>query len=261
MPRKCALFGVCCEAIPRQVNFLIDENVLTGRGANSTISYVHYFFEHHGLGKIHAQVHADNCRAQNKNSAFLWYYLWRVNNGLQSSINYDLLLPGHTKFAPDWCFGLVKQKTRRTFISSLFDIARAVEESASVSVAEFVGVHNGTVRVPTFDSATYLGQFYKKLPNIKLYFHFRFNKEFPGTVFCKQYWFSEEKAINFPRNRNQLPQPGQLPDIISSQGISWDKPSIFIKRWENFVAMELKIWLLHLFKIKNLLTLFRVTDS
>ena len=142
-PRKCALFGVCCEAIPRQVNFLIDENVLTGKGANSTISYVHYFFEHHGLGKTDAQVHADNCRAQNKNSAFLWYYLWRVNNGLQSSINYDFLLPGHTKFAPDWCFGLVKQKTRRTFISSLFDIAWAVEESASVSVAEFVGLHNG----------------------------------------------------------------------------------------------------------------------
>ena len=44
-PRKCALFGVCCEGIPRQVNFLIDESVLTGKGANSTISYVHYFFE------------------------------------------------------------------------------------------------------------------------------------------------------------------------------------------------------------------------
>ena len=57
-PRKCAIFGVCCEAIPRQVNFLIDENVLTGKGANSTISYVHFYFEHHGLGKTKAQVHA-----------------------------------------------------------------------------------------------------------------------------------------------------------------------------------------------------------
>ena len=37
-PRKCALFGVCCEAIPRQVNFLIYESVLTGKGANSTTS-------------------------------------------------------------------------------------------------------------------------------------------------------------------------------------------------------------------------------
>ena len=185
MPRKCGLFGACCKAIPRQVNFLIDENVLTGKGANTTISYIHYFFEHHGLGETQAQIHADYCGAQNKNSAFLWYYLWHVNNELHNSINYDFLLPAHTKFAPDWCFGLIKQKTRRTYISSLFDIARVVEESASVNVAEFVGLHNRTVRVPTFDWATYPGQFYKNLPNIKSYYHFRFDKEFPGTVFCK----------------------------------------------------------------------------
>ena len=109
-PRKCGIFGVCCEAVPRQVNFLIDENVLTGKGANSTISYVHFFFHRHGLGETEAQIHADNCGAQNKNSAFIWYYLWRVMNGLHEEINYNFLLPGHTKFAPDWCFGLLKQK-------------------------------------------------------------------------------------------------------------------------------------------------------
>jgi len=32
-PRKCGLFSVCCEAIPCQVNVPIDENVLTGKGA------------------------------------------------------------------------------------------------------------------------------------------------------------------------------------------------------------------------------------
>ena len=195
-PRKCSLFGVCCEAIPCQVNFLIDENVLTGKGANSTISYVHYFFEHHGLGETDAHLHADNCSGQNKNSAFIWYYLWRVTTRLHNTLNYHFLLAGHTKFSPDWCFGLVKQKTRRTFISSLFDIARAVEESAIVNVAELVGLHNGTVRVPTYDWVTYLKQYFKKLPKIKSYHHFRFDKDYPGTVFCKQYWFSEEIAIN-----------------------------------------------------------------
>ena len=34
-PRKCGLFGVCCEGIPRQINFLIDEAVDTGKGANT----------------------------------------------------------------------------------------------------------------------------------------------------------------------------------------------------------------------------------
>ena len=113
-PRKCAIFGVCCEAIPSQVNFLIDENVLTGKGANSTISYVHFYFERHGLGETKAQVHADNCGAcQNRNSAFIWYYLWCVMSGLHEEINYNFLLPGHTKFSPDWCLDCSNKKHER----------------------------------------------------------------------------------------------------------------------------------------------------
>lgn len=69
-----------------KVNFLIDESVLTSKGANSTISYVHYCFHRHGLGETKAQMHAHNCGAQNKNSAFVWYYLWRVMSGLHDSI-------------------------------------------------------------------------------------------------------------------------------------------------------------------------------
>lgn len=117
----------------------------------------------------------------------MWYYLWRVITGLCHAIEYNFLLAGHTKFSPDWCFGLVKQKTRKTFVSSLFDIARAVEESATVNTAEFVGLHNGTVLIPTYDWMTYLGQFFKKKPHLKTYHHFRFDKDYPGTVFCKQY--------------------------------------------------------------------------
>lgn len=40
-PRKCGLFGICCKGLPRQINYLIDESVSTGKGANATISYVH----------------------------------------------------------------------------------------------------------------------------------------------------------------------------------------------------------------------------
>ena len=47
---KCAIFGIMCEAIPQQVNYLIDEASDVGNGANTTIRYVHHFFEHHRLG-------------------------------------------------------------------------------------------------------------------------------------------------------------------------------------------------------------------
>ena len=39
-PRKAAIFGICCEAIPRQVNFIIDEASDTGKGANTVVSLV-----------------------------------------------------------------------------------------------------------------------------------------------------------------------------------------------------------------------------
>ena len=70
MARKCAIFGVCCEGIPRQVNYLIDEAFNTGKGANTVIS-LHHFLGHHSLGELQLSLHADNCSGQNKNNMVL----------------------------------------------------------------------------------------------------------------------------------------------------------------------------------------------
>ena len=154
-------------------------------------------------------------------------------NGLHKVINYNFLVPGHTKFSPDWCFGLLKQKTRRTFISSLYDIARSVEESATVNAAELVGLHNGTVLVPTYDWVTYLGIYFKKLPKIKSYYHFRFHADYPGTIFCKEYWYSEEKAINLLRN-GRAPHTGELPPTVAPTGISRERAEYLYKEIREF---------------------------
>ena len=98
---------------------------------------------------------------------------------------------------PGLVFWSSKEKKRRIFISSLFDIGKAVKESANVSVAELVGLRDGTVLIPTYDWVTFLGLYFKKLPQIKSFYHFRFHKDYPGTVFCKMYWYSGEKAIDF----------------------------------------------------------------
>ena len=50
-PRKCSVFGVNCEALPRQINFLTDEAGECGKGANTVVSWNHYFSDHHGIGK------------------------------------------------------------------------------------------------------------------------------------------------------------------------------------------------------------------
>ena len=59
-PQKCGIFGVCCEAIPRQINYLIDEASDTGKGSNAIVSMLHHFFEEHGLGETNVHLHADN---------------------------------------------------------------------------------------------------------------------------------------------------------------------------------------------------------
>ena len=107
-PRKCGMFGIACEAFPRQVNFLLDESVHTGKGANTVVSMLHYFFDHDGVGECDVHLHADNCSGQNKNSCMMWYLMWRVLTGHHKNITLWFLLTGHTKFSCDWCFGLVK---------------------------------------------------------------------------------------------------------------------------------------------------------
>ena len=56
--RKCG-FGVCIDAIPLKFNYLIEEAVSTGKGANATISYVHHFLANHGIGETEGFV---SCR-------------------------------------------------------------------------------------------------------------------------------------------------------------------------------------------------------
>lgn len=85
-PPKCGIFGILCKGAGRQVNYLIDEASTVGKGANSTISYVHHYLETHGLGETDAYLHADNCNRQNKNY-FLWYLAWRIINKQTASLN------------------------------------------------------------------------------------------------------------------------------------------------------------------------------
>ena len=79
-----------------------------GKGANAVVSMLHHFFEVHGLGEdVH--LHADNCGGQNKN-IMVGYLLWRVLTGLHENITLSFMVAGHTKFSPDWCFGLLKKR-------------------------------------------------------------------------------------------------------------------------------------------------------
>ncbi len=114
MKEQSSLFGVCCEALPRQVNYLIDEADFPGKGADTVIAMLHHFFACYGLGEQHLLLTADNCTGQNKNNAVLHYLLYRTIAGLHAKIDWSFMLVGHTKFSPDAYFGLLKKKYRRS---------------------------------------------------------------------------------------------------------------------------------------------------
>ena len=56
--------------------------------------------------------------------------------------------------------------------------------NTGVNKAQLVAMHDGCVIVPVYDWCTFLGQYFKKISNIKKFHHFRFSKDEPGVVYC-----------------------------------------------------------------------------
>ncbi|MCP4104021.1 MAG: hypothetical protein GY749_00550, partial [Desulfobacteraceae bacterium] len=183
--RKCQIFGICAEALSRQVFFLIDESESSGKGSRTVISLLDAYFRLHGIGEEEASLHADNCTGQNKNNYVIWYLMWRVMNGLHKRITLSFMIPGHTKFAPDRYFGLFKIKYRRSTIDCLHDLVMCVNNcSSEQTVAQVYGRHLGLKR-NAFEYSKwdeYLSSYFKSPDGILKYNCFSFDHEEPGVV-------------------------------------------------------------------------------
>ena len=236
--RKCSIFGVCCESIPRQVNFLTDEAADGGKGANAVISRLHYYFEHHGLGEDEAFLHADNCVGQNKNNAVMQYLMWRVMKRLHRCITISFLIVGHTKFSPDWCFGLFKKLHRRTNITSLHDIRATVEKSAKCNVAQLVAEADGSVIVPTCNWKEFLAPYFRTIPSIKEYQHFTFSSDKPGIVSVKKHVDTSSKELHLLKDNWN---PGEsVPNILPPKGLPLERQWYLYDNIRQFCPEETK---------------------
>ena len=92
-PRKFTIFGVCYEAIPRQVNFFIGEASDTGKGANTVVNLLDFFSSHYGFGEITTSLDPESCCGQNKNNTMVQYLMWRVLTGLYNTISLHFMTP------------------------------------------------------------------------------------------------------------------------------------------------------------------------
>ena len=141
----------------------------------------------------------------------LQYLAWRVLTGLHRTVTMSFMLVGHTKFAPDWCFGLFKQRFRRTFVSSLDDVVDVVNTSADVNVAQLVGSQSGEPIVPVYNWVTYLGSHFRSIPHLKKYHHFTFSATHPGVVMLKEYSNTSEETFTMLDSGSWSPVASELP--------------------------------------------------
>ena len=81
--------------------------------------------------------------------------MWRVLIGPHREIGISFLPVGHTKFAPDWCFGLFKRQYRLTKMGCFDDIVGAVNHSGTPNVAQLVGSQEGSTIMTMYDGSSF----------------------------------------------------------------------------------------------------------
>lgn len=103
-----------------------------------------------------------------------------------TNITLSFLPVGHTKFAPDWCFGSLKRQYKRTKVGSLRSIAEVVNKSADCNHAQLVSREDGSTIVPIYNWTDFFAPRMKKITGIKKRHHFRFKSASLGLVFTKE---------------------------------------------------------------------------
>ncbi|XP_052771181.1 uncharacterized protein LOC128210867 [Mya arenaria] len=118
----------------------------------------------------------------NKNNAVLGYAVWRTLTGGHKTIQYSLMLAGHTKFSCDWHFGVWKNRMRHMD-------AETVEEVASTEAMSSRNGHNiphivdgNSKQVSFYDWSTFFKGIFKPLKNISKYHSFEVSSNEPGVL-------------------------------------------------------------------------------
>ncbi len=241
-PRRAQLFGICCEGIPCQVNYLIDEANFIDKSANTVISLLDHYFTHHGLGETHALLTADNCVGQNKNNAVLHYLLFRTLMGLHDRIDLSFMMVGHTKFAPDGYFGLIKYRYRRSRVYTYDQLADVIEHSTENGHNICQRSHNsqGEPQITYRDWSSWLLQYFRKLPNLTTYQHFSMSHTKPGVITVKERVDTpeEEHVIlqrRFPYGPNKQPR---LPKQLHPTGLPLERAWYLYEQIREFIPSE-----------------------
>ena len=112
-----------------------------------------------------------------------------------------------------------EQRYRRTFVSSLEDVAEVVKVSADVNVAQLVGTQSGQPIVPVYDWVNFFAGRFRSIPQLKSFQHFIFSSAHPGIVVLKAYGDSSETRFTMLNDATWSPSTSMLPQTIRPSGL------------------------------------------
>lgn len=139
--------------------------------------------------------------------------------GRHRRLEFSLMEAGHTKFSPDWHFGLWKLKWRNFTAETMNDVAESVRMSSRNGHNIPQLVNDPETPVIFYNWSSYFETFFKKLPSISKYHHFKMCANNPGVVTVKEYCSSEEKVICILKRDIHMFDNNTLPTSISPKGL------------------------------------------
>ena len=138
------------------------------------------------------------------------------------------MIVGHTKFAPDWCFGLLKQKFRKSNVGCLDDLLRVVNNSAT-------SASSWDLKMALPSSSSTRAAFSR----IKKWHHLVFSAETRGEGKVREHCYSAEKTRTLLRNeyKDWKPRPEDLPPEIPPPGLSLERRTYLYEKIRDLSRM------------------------
>ena len=117
-------------------------------------------------------------------------------------------------------------------MDTLDDLVSVVNASSSINKAVLVGNEAGEVFIETFNWAAFLGDHFRKFPQLLQYHHFSVSACEPGKVMARMYSSSAEET--FELLKKPLPC-GSFPDVVVPPGLSKERKQYLFSNIRQFV--------------------------
>ena len=120
---------------------------------------------------------------------------WRVLTGLHKSIEINFMVAGHTKFALDLNFGLLKRRLRRTDVNCLMDIQQACVYSGKSNYPIKNGNEDGSASLLMYKWRDFFVSV-RPIPGMSRGRYFKVQDTDPGILF---------HSVEVPTRRTEIP--------------------------------------------------------